>query len=316
MTARSESSLAALLLTSRLIEGEIHPLTTGQFWNLVSRVPDPASLIGLDKAGVASTSGLDPVTAERILQLLDGATQLAFNLERMEEQGFWAITPFDDSYPRRLVDRLRDSAPPVLYGAGPKTLLSLDSLGIVGSRDVSPEGVEIARDAARVAVSAGLSVVSGGAKGVDQQSMTAAYQAGGTVVGYLAESLERRVKDPDTRRVIGEELVCLVTACKPSAGFSRASAMGRNKLIYAASFLTLVVASGLESGGTWEGATEALRRRYGQVAVWLGDGSGPGNEAIAGLGAVPVSSFEELKALVTGRHEEPPIDKGQLALGL
>jgi DNA processing protein len=315
MGTRSEASLATLLLTNRLIEREADPLTTGVFWDLVSRVPNPADLIGVDAVGVASASGLDPVTARGIVRLLDGATQLAFHLERMEELGFWAITPFDEGYPKRFTRLLSDAAPPVLYGVGPNALLAAHALGIVGSRHVSPEGLEVARDAAAAAANAGLTVVSGGAKGVDQQSMAAAFQAGGGVVAYLAESLERRVKDPATRRVIGEERVCLVTAYKPSAGFSVATAMGRNKLIYAASLLTFVVASDLERGGTWEGATEALRRGYGRIAVWLGEGSGPGNEAIAGLDAAPVRSMEELLPLVSREEGESGVDRGQLALG-
>lgn len=76
-----------------------------------------------------------------------------------------------------------------------------------------------------------------------------------------------------------------------------------------------MVASDLERGGTWEGATEALRRGYGRIAVWLGEGTGPGNEAIAGLAAAPVRSMEELLPLVSREEGEPGVDKGQLALG-
>jgi predicted Rossmann fold nucleotide-binding protein DprA/Smf involved in DNA uptake len=150
----------------------------------------------------------------------------------------------------------------------------------------------MARDAASAAVERGLSVISGGAKGVDQVAMAAAFQAGGTVVGILADSLDRRVRDHDTRRAIGDGMVCLVTPYKPDAGFSVANAMGRNKLVYALSRVTFVVASDLGRGGTWEGAQEALRRGYGAVAVWCGEGQGPGNEALVALGATPVSTFE------------------------
>ena len=34
-----------------------------------------------------------------------GATQLAFELERLDRQGYFVLTPFDDDYPRRLVER-------------------------------------------------------------------------------------------------------------------------------------------------------------------------------------------------------------------
>jgi predicted Rossmann fold nucleotide-binding protein DprA/Smf involved in DNA uptake len=56
--------------------------------------------------------------------------------------------------------------------------------------------------------------------------------------------------------------------------------MGRNKLIYALSALTLVVATSEGSSGTWAGAAEALRAKNGVVAVWRGPGEGSGNGTI------------------------------------
>jgi predicted Rossmann fold nucleotide-binding protein DprA/Smf involved in DNA uptake len=145
--------------------------------------------------------------------------------------------------------------------------------------------------------------------------MAAAYQAGGTVIGVLAESLLRRVRDPETRRVIGEGSACLVTPYKPDAGFSVANAMGRNKLVYALSRVTLVVASDLEAGGTWEGAKEALSRSYGAVAVWFGPGAGPGNEALVRMGGTPLREVGELLSL-EARASEPVGGTEQLRLGM
>jgi DNA processing protein len=222
---------------------------------------------------------------------------LAFELERLAQEGFVALTPFDEGYPSRLRERLREAAPPVIVAVGPLSLLQEEGIGIVGSRDVTPAGVDVARRIAEVAVESGLSVVSGGAKGVDQQAMTAAYQAGGTVVGVLAESLVRRVRDPDTRHVVGESAACLVTPFKPDAGFSVGNAMARNKIVYALSRVTMVVASDAERGGTWEGAVEAMRRRYGRVAVWLGEGAGAGNAPLRELGAAPVGAIDDVSWL-------------------
>lgn len=297
MARRSDRALASLLLTNRITEVAARPLSAGEFWSLVDAVEDPARLLGLDAAEVARSWGFTIEHADRVASLLDGGAGLAFELDRLEQEGFRVLSPFDDGYPARLVTRLREAAPPVLIAAGPTSLLEEDGIGIVGSRDVSPEGVAVARTVAELAAADGLSVVSGGARGVDQQATAAAYQAGGKVVGVLAESLLRRVRDPETRRVIGEGAACLLTPYKPDAGFSVANAMGRNKIVYGLSRVTLVVASELESGGTWEGATEALGRRYGAVAVWMGEGAGTGNSALAGLGGVPIHQVGEVLEL-------------------
>src|SRR5207302_2401868 len=129
-----------------------------------------------------------------------------------------------------------------------------------------------------------------GAKGIDRLAMGSALAAGGVAVAVLADSLERTVRDAEIRRMVGEDRLCLCTPYKPTAGFSVANAMGRNKLIYALSQATLVVTSDLEKGGSWAGAQEALRQHTAPVLVWTGEGAGPGNTRLAELGARHVSS--------------------------
>ena len=115
--------------------------------------------------------------------------------------------------------------------------------------------------------------------------MDAAFEAGGAVLGILAESLSRKLKRPDVRRAVYDGSTVMCTPYSPDAPFSAGNAMGRNKLIYAQAALTVVVASDAETGGTWSGATEALKHGYGPVAVWRGDGEGPGNEPLQQRGA-------------------------------
>jgi predicted Rossmann fold nucleotide-binding protein DprA/Smf involved in DNA uptake len=83
---------------------------------------------------------------------------------------------------------------------------------------------------------------------------------------------------------------------KPTAGFSTGNAMGRNKIVYALSSIALVVSCDEGSGGTWAGATEALTTRFTGVAVWMGDGAGPGNAALVRHGAAPANDSAELMA--------------------
>ena len=67
--------------------------------------------------------------------------------------------------------------------------------------------------------------------------------------------------------------------------------MGRNKIVYAMAINTLVVASDIESGGTWAGATEALRRKFGPVSVWIGAGAGGGNQPLIDRGGEAVDDL-------------------------
>ena len=94
--------------------------------------------------------------------------------------------------------------------------------------------------------------------------------------------------------------------------------MARNKLVYALSALTVVIATDEGNGGTWTGATEAMRNSNGIVAVWRGDGEGPGNAALEQLGALPIYSVAELGTLVDREsldqraRPEDPIQLGLL----
>ena len=222
--------------------------------------------------------GLSEDLGDRIAGLMDRATAVAFELDRLEQSGIKALTAFDEHYPNLWLDRLEAKTPPMLYAAGSLDLLDTPGLGVVGSRDVSEAGGEVAKEVARLAARRGLPLVSGGARGVDQLAMDAAFEAGGAVVGILAESLSRKLKRPDVRRAVHDGSIAMCTPYSPDAPFSAGNAMGRNKLIYAQAAVTVVVASDVDTGGTWSGATEALKHGYGPVAVWRGDGEGPGNE--------------------------------------
>ena len=173
-------------------------------------------------------------------------------------------------------------------------LLTGDGVGIVGSRNVTEEGKEAAEEIAREAVRGGRSVVSGGARGVDSFAMNAAFMAGGSVIGVLADSLQARIRKPGTLQAIDDGTVCLLSQQTPSAGFTPSSAMARNKLVYALSEVTVVVATDVESGGTWAGAVEALKKHNGRVTAWVGTGAGPGNDALIRTGASPLTDVDQI----------------------
>jgi len=225
---------------------------------------------------------------------LDHATSFAFALDDAQQSGLQVLSALSEHFPPTLRARLGRSAPPVLYALGDVALLSQGGLGIVGSRAVSEAGAQVARGAATAAVAQGLGVLSGGAKGVDRLAMNAALEAGGNVVGILADSLLRTAREPDVRRAVSDGLVCLCSPYKPTAGFTVANAMGRNKLIYSLSTATLVVECQEGSGGTWAGAVEAVRGKTAPVIAWTGPGAAPGNHALAGLGARPLEQLDDL----------------------
>ena len=259
---------------------------------LVERGVGPAALIGLAAEGPdalgAALDGLD-VDVDAAVRQLGRSAQLAFELDRLASRGITLRTLADEAYPARLRDRLGSKAPPVLFTAGDPLILADGGVAIVGSRDVDDAGTAFAEAIAGEAARAGRVVVSGGARGVDQVAMVAAFQAGGRVAGLLPEGLERRLRESGTRAAIADGQVALASPYHPGAAFSAGAAMGRNKLIYALSDVAVVVASAAGSGGTWAGAVEAIKARWVPVFVRIGPGSPQGNADLVELGARPLA---------------------------
>lgn len=300
MTLTNEAK-AVVSLTTRLGSRQRPSLTAKMWHELSQRLADaghrPDDVFD-EKLDLSTVPGVDAETSERISRLIGDAAAALLEVDELRSKGIWTRTVYDDEYPQVLIERLSYHAPPVLFGAGNAGLLSRQGVGIVGSRNVTAEGGEVAKALARQAVQLGMPVISGGARGVDQLAMYAGLEASGSVVGVLADSLIGRIRKPDVLQALDDGDVCLITQQAPSSGFTPASAMARNKIIYGLSAVTVVVASDKDSGGTWAGAKEALKMENGVVAVWHGSGEGPGNEALEKLGAKPLEDPEDLTNLL------------------
>lgn len=116
--------------------------------------------------------------------------------------------------------------------------------------------------------SQGFGVVSGGAKGIDEHSMSGILEHNGFALGVLAESLIKKSTDGIFRKFIQGNKLVLISPFNPEAGFNVGNAMGRNKLIYIISKATIVVRSETK-GGTWSGAEENLKEKW--VPLWVNE---------------------------------------------
>ena len=300
---RSDDALATILLVSRIASDGTRPLTARQFWKLVDQVGHPGGLLGMTEDDLVA-SGLAPDMASRVACLLARATAMAFRLDELDQSGITTLTPFDDFYPQRFRTSLGTKAPAILHAAGALELLDEGGVGVVGSRNVSNEGARVAVALGKQAASLRVPLISGEARGVDQLAMNAAFTAGGNVIAVPAHALSRTLKSRDLRRAIYDDRTVICTPYAPNSPFSVGRALGRNKLIYGLSDVTVAVAADKGSGGTWSGATEAMKGRYCRVAVWRALGEGPGNEALADMGATPITDVSQLRDILDSPRSE------------
>jgi predicted Rossmann fold nucleotide-binding protein DprA/Smf involved in DNA uptake len=271
---------------------EIAPLTLGEYNLLTAWLQDnqmrPADLLSEDGRKQLEKISVSKLDFPRLSILLERGVMLSLAVEKWTNQGLWILGRSDSEYPKRLKQKLKHSAPAILYGIGNIELLSMGGLAIIGSRDIDEEGINYTRIIAQTCASRKMQVVSGGARGVDEAAMLAVLEAGGMSTAVLAESLSKVAVQSKYRTAIKERRLTLISSYDPDAGFNVGNAMGRNKYIYSLSDYALVVSSQEGKGGTWAGAVEALKNIKDVPVFVRVDGTFPsGNRELLLKGAKP-----------------------------
>jgi predicted Rossmann fold nucleotide-binding protein DprA/Smf involved in DNA uptake len=289
----SPDSQALLLLCSRLgLSGESPnaPLTLREWNVLVKKLQAvslrPGDLLSLNAEEMQARLSLSEDESLRLIKLFDRQDRLSKELERFAQLGIRVLTRADPGYPERYLQRLKESAPPVLFYAGEPALLGQPGIAVVGSRHLDPVGQECAAFVGNACGFSGLVLYSGGARGVDTLSMDAALEARGSAVGLLADSLVKAIRPDRVRSALERGDLCLATPYTPDAGFSVGAAMGRNRLIYTLADYAIVVASEAEKGGTWAGATEALKAGWIPLFVLDHPDMPAGNQVLLKRGGI------------------------------
>lgn len=288
-------SQAILLLTSPLIVSRGEPvsnlLTPSEYKRLDAFLgsvgKQPGDLLSRNAEALLRECQ-SVIDADRMRRLLGRGFLLGQAIERWQARAIWVVTRADADYPTRLTQRLQLQAPWVLYGCGDVALLDRGGLAVVGSRNVDDALLTYSECVGHLAANADQTIISGGARGIDESSMRGALKASGRVVGVLADGLERASLNREYREPIMQRQLVLISPYDPAVGFNVGNAMQRNKLIYALSDAALVVNSDYEKGGTWAGASEQLRRlRLVPVFVRSRGVIGKGLEELQKLGARP-----------------------------
>ena len=308
----SDNAMTAILLCSFIgmnHDGDAKPLTLKEWNELLDRVvqnkQQPSTIMDQN---FLKDIGYSPEYIERIKRLIYRGGTVAFALEELEKKGIGIVTQFDTDYPILIKRKLKRKAPPILFYSGDIGLAKKIGIGVVGSRNVDEEGIRFTQKLVEKAAREHLIIYSGGAKGIDTVSEKAALEYGSAAVSFVADSLLSKIRKKDILDAVINKKHLLLSDVKPDAGFSAARAMNRNKYIYASSYGTFLAASDYNTGGTWAGATEALKNRWTKVFVWQNERY-EGNRKLIEKGAVPYCfSDESLLELITKKETFQQVD--------
>ena len=309
----SERTKAILLLTGYLKGGSKttgKPLSNTE-WNKVviylqHKQLLPEDLLSNDFKSILNGWSDSKISIDRLERLLQRGTALGISLDKWERAGIWILNRGDNEYPIKLKKTLKAVCPPLLFGVGNKKLLNTSSIGVVGSRNASSDDLATTFSFGKQVVNEGYSIVSGGARGIDESSMLGALDNDGTCIGVLADSLLTKASSKLYRNHILNKNLVMVSPNNPEARFNVGTAMGRNKLIYAFSEATVVIHSG-KKGGTWTGALENLRNKWVPLWVKHNNDSDAGNtEIIKKGGKVLPENFTDWKIkMLISAHNQP-----------
>jgi len=318
----SDDSKAILLICSDIVvkyvkNVDLKPLTVAE-WNKISKklldssMKSPKAFFDTTVDDWRAHLDISQDEAERIENLLKQSAYLGFELERLANMGIWVTTRAEKTYPTALKSKLKYKSPVVLYCSGNPDLFEEEGIAIVGSRNVDEDGMNFAQVVARKCANERLTVISGGAKGVDTIAQMAALSSGGTVISVLADSMEKVVRKRELRDAIIENKLLIVSPFNPESTFKIYNAMDRNKYIYALSKAAIVVSSDYGKGGTWSGATENLKNGWVPLYVRNGSNVPQGNLELIKKGAITLDEnmvYDEMRKLtdilVDGKSKNP-----------
>ena len=191
-------------------------------------------------------AGLDGRT---IRSVADGRQKIVpdAEAERMLKSGVRAFTWHDDDYPARLKEIY--DLPPLIYVKGNLTSDDERSVAVVGTRNPSHYGRQVAEQLVYDIASAGVTIVSGLARGVDGIAHRIALDAGQRTIAVLGSGVD--ITYPREHTSLSERIVENGALVSEHALGTRPDARNfprRNRIMSGMTLGTLVIEAGARSG--------------------------------------------------------------------
>jgi len=247
----SDFDIYALFCTSGIGNRKINSLLKSKnlsfesIEHILSKPPDEieGKLRGLGQKDNESLRSLDieTVKAEYALMLNSGVE---------------IVTAGSDKYPSLLRERLDLDAPAILFSWGNHDIISRTAVAIVGSRHASDQGEEFARRMIERMYGFPMSVISGGARGIDMAAHRSAVEHGLETMVVLAHGIKHVLRGQNEDGILNN--VLFLSQFHPNSGWSPACAMIRNRTVCALSLAVFVIEAA-ESGGTINTGETALK---------------------------------------------------------
>ena len=245
-------------------------------------------------------------------KIIDAIINAKGSLTRIEEDyfnlleaGVDVILFFEDSYPERLYDVLKNTFPPILYTYGNKRIFHERGAAILGEMNVSSKGKMITHLAARELAQHGIVTISGLAKGVDQIAHLSAVENAGKTIAILPFGIINLIIPEILQKVFDPQSFLIVSSFYPTREFSKFNAYSRNRLICALSYAVYIVESPL-NGGIFEAGKSAHKQN---IPLFITEYSKYPESASANKKLIDEYNAYPIKGRLIGDVLTPNLDK-------
>ena len=246
------------LVALNLIEG-VGPVRVRQ---LLERFGEAPAVLAASKSQLLHVRGIGEETADAIAGW-EKSADLNGELKRIQESGCRVVIQVDEEYPASL--REIYDPPVVLYVKGALNGKDKNSVAMVGSRQTTHYGIETARKLAYQLAYVGVTVVSGGARGIDTAAHQGALSAKGRTVCVLGTGINI-VFPPENKDLFARiaENGAVLTQFPFNRNGDKQSFAIRNRIVAGMTLGAVVVEADLHSGAliTANFATEYGRQVF------------------------------------------------------
>lgn len=276
MNSNNPNDLAIVALCTNLGDpnSTFNPLTNLQYNHLATKlynssIQSPSNL--LEKINELDSYweelNLSFEMKDRIEYLLspERVIKVHMGVQDLLRRNIQIITRASKNYPNKLKSKLLEKRPAVLFYTGNLDLVNEDIVGIVGSRNIGREEEDYINIIVKELVSKSKTIISGGANGSDKTAEDVVIENEGNLILFLSFGMNKKITDSKVIKHLINDKMLILSESVPSSNFQVFSAMNRNKYIYALSDYVVVAKTDYKKGGTWSGATEALKNNYCDV---------------------------------------------------
>ena len=213
---------------------------------LLGHFAEAADILRASRAQLEKVQGIGPEIASAIAGW-EKTVELKGELERIQQFGCHIVIQSDGNYPE-LLKRIYDP-PVVLYIKGELAAKDKNSVAIVGSRLTTHYGMEVARKLAYQLAYIGVTIVSGGARGIDTGAHQGALNAKGRTIVVLGTGIN--LIFPAENAELFERIAAqgaVITQFPFNRKADKQSFPIRNRLVAGMTLGTVVVEANLTSG--------------------------------------------------------------------